>query len=168
MKKFGKMGQINLSFGMIFSIILIIIFISFAFYAIMKFLDIQNSAQIGKFISDLQGDIDKMWKGSEGSQNYEYFIPSKIEYVCFTDYLSQKRGSKGNIFEEMDQAFYAEENLFFYPIGSAQGQDSAKIKNINLESITSVENPYCIPNSKGKLKLTIQKNFGEPLAMIER
>ena len=47
-----KNGQATISFGMVFSIIMIIIFISFAFYAIQKFLDLQNSAQVGKFGSD--------------------------------------------------------------------------------------------------------------------
>ena len=77
----NKRGQMNISFGMIFSIILIVVFIAFAFFAIQKFLDIQNSVQVGKFGADFQADIDKMWRGSQGSQENKYFLPSKIKYV---------------------------------------------------------------------------------------
>ena len=66
-----KRGQMKLSFGMIFSIILIIIFISFAFYAIQKFLSIQNSVQVGKFVNEFQQNVDKIWKGSQGSEKKE-------------------------------------------------------------------------------------------------
>ncbi|GAH39661.1 unnamed protein product, partial [marine sediment metagenome] len=81
-----KRGQLKLSFGMIFSIILIIIFIAFAFFAVKKFLNIGTSAQIGKFKNDLQSDIDRIWRGSQGSEEQEYFLPSKVKYVCFVNY----------------------------------------------------------------------------------
>jgi len=40
-----KRGQLKLSFGMIFSIILIIVFLGFAFFGIQKFMDYQKSIQ---------------------------------------------------------------------------------------------------------------------------
>ena len=112
-----KRGQLNLSFGMIFSIILIIIFIIFAFYAIQKFLSWQNSAQIGKFKNDLQSDIDRIWQSSKGSQEKEYFLPTKIKYVCFADYEINDgaRGNNRNFYDELELVYYGEENMFFYP-----------------------------------------------------
>ncbi len=80
-----KKAQMKLSFGMIFSIILIIIFIAFAFYAILKFLDLQDSIKTAQFSDDLQYDINKMWKSSQGSQPREYLLPSKIKSVCFVE-----------------------------------------------------------------------------------
>ena len=64
----NKRGQMKLSFCMIFSIILILAFLAFTVYAIRKFLGIQTSVQIGKFGDDLQTDVDKMWRGSQGSE----------------------------------------------------------------------------------------------------
>ena len=78
MKK-RKKAQIKLSFGMIFSIILIIVFLAFAFYAIKVFLGIQNTAQIGKFISDLKSDVDRVWKSTESSEEKEYNLLSFFE-----------------------------------------------------------------------------------------
>ena len=163
-------GQMKLSFGMIFSIILIITFIAFAFYAIQKFLDIQNAAQVAKFANDLQFDIDKIWKGSQGSQKKEYFLPSKIKYVCFIDYdpLSSKKGPNENFYDELKQLFYETENLFFYPLGSDQGLGAKEIKHIDLEKTTENENPFCTKNIKGKVSIIIKKDFNEALVTLSK
>ena len=81
----SKRSQIAMSFGMIFSIILIVFFIVFAFYGINKFLDLQKDVQIKSFINDLQNDVERMQKSYEGSQPKDYVIPTKIEEVCFVD-----------------------------------------------------------------------------------
>src|SRR3989344_9488004 len=80
-----KRGQMKLSFGMIFSIFLIIIFLGFAFYVIPKFLGFQDSLKVGTFIKDFQDDIDKMWKSAQGSQKVEYLLPKEIIRVCFDE-----------------------------------------------------------------------------------
>lgn len=161
-------GQMRLSFGMIFSIILMVAFIVVAFYAIQKFLEIQNSVQVAKFARDLQEDVDRMWKGSEGSQVHEYFLPGKIDYVCFANFNSQSRGMYDDFYDEIDNFYYENENLFFYPPKSIGGRNSEWIKNIDAEKITSSENPFCIENIKGKIELTTKKEFGEALVTITK
>jgi hypothetical protein len=167
-KKRGRKAQLKLSFGMIFSVILIVIFIAFAFYAIQKFLNIERAIQVGQFVDDLQSDIDKMWKSSQGSQETEYFLPSKVGYVCFVDYFSNKKGTNQEFYSKLKQVYNEYENLIFYPVGSAQGLDAVEIKNINIEKITENENPFCIENIKGKVEMIIKKEYGEALVMIER
>jgi hypothetical protein len=163
-----KRGQMKLSFGMIFSIILIIIFIAFAFYAISKFLDIGNTAQVARFTNSLQTDIDKVWRGSQASQEQEYFLPSGIEFICFIDYNSNKRGTKDLIYNELEQTYYESENLFFYPLGSAQGLNAKEVKHIDIEKTTEEDNPLCIEKIKGKVKMRLEKDFGEALVSIEK
>jgi len=163
-----KRGQMKLSYGMIFSIILIIIFISVAFYAINKFLDIQETVQIGKFSNNIQEDVDKIWKSSQGSQSYDYSLPKKIEYICFIDYLSGKKGENLNLYDELEQDFYENENMFIYPISSAQGQNAKWIKNIDLEKTTLSSNPLCFENINGKINIIIKKEFGENLVTIAK
>ena len=142
----GQMrGQIKLSFGMIFSIILIIVFLIFAFYAIKTFLGIQNTAQTGKFINDLQTDIDRVWKSTESSEEQEYFLPSKIDAVCFRD-------------EEYENLFFQSDKFF----------EGKQINHIDTSKMTSAENPYCISNIDGKVKLTLVKEMNEALVTIER
>lgn len=141
----SKRSQMHLSFGMIFSIILIIIFIAFAFYAITKFLSFQETIKIEQFFNDIQGDIDKIWKGSQASQEKEYFLPKKIEAVCFTD----------------DEY----ENLYFRSEKFVGGK---KIEHIDINEIIKNENPFCINNEKGKVKMRLVKNFGESFVTIKR
>jgi len=167
-KRAFKRGQMKLSFGMIFSIILIIIFITVAFYAINKFLDIQETVQIGKFSTDLQEDVNKIWKSSQGSQPKEYPLPKKIEYICFVDYLSGKKGERLNLYDELEQDFFENENMFIYPISSAQGQSGKWIKNLNLEETTLSNNPLCFENTNGKIRIILKKDFGETLVTIEK
>ena len=52
-----KRGQLQISFGMIFSIILIIAFVALAVYVIMIFLDTGKCANTGLFKNDLQQEI---------------------------------------------------------------------------------------------------------------
>lgn len=163
-----KEAQLELSFGMIFSIVLIIIFISFAFYAIQKFLRIQDAVKVGQFIENLQSDIDKIWKSNQGSQKVEYFLPSKIEYVCFVDYFSAKKGKNQEFYKELKQFYYENENLIFYPGGSAEELNAFEIKHIDIEKITENENPFCIENLKGKVKIIIKKNYEDALVMINQ
>ena len=142
-KNLYKQGQLKLSFGMIFSIILIIIFIAFAFYAIKIFLGMQDEIKIGQFTNDLQLDINSMWEGS-GSQEVEYSLPSKIESVCFTD-------------DEYENLIYHSKNFIL----------GKKIDNINITKITE-EGDFCIDNIKGKVKMIIKKDYGEALVTITR
>ena len=164
----NQMGDMQISFGMIFSIIMIIVFITFAFYAIQKVLSIQNTAQAGKFANDLQNDVDKMWKSSQGSQEQEYAVPSKVKYVCFANYKNgdESRGSRAEFFNELDQAFFEEENVFLYPIGSGEGFDSIALEHVDIEKTTENDNPLCFGNVKGKVSFTIKKNFGDALVTI--
>ncbi len=134
----------KLSFGMIFSIILIVIFIAFAFYAIKAFLDMQKTAQIGKFGDDLQKDVDKMWRGTKGSEEYTYILPKEIDEVCFVEGMN-------NLVIETD-AFVK----------------SFSIEHINIDKILNGDEEFCIDNDKGKLKLTIKKDWRDNLVTIER
>ena len=160
-------GQIKLSFGMIFSIILIVIFLLFAFYVVQKFLNLKSSMEVGRFVEDLQNEVDKMWKSSQGSQEKEYLISSKVEQIYFIDYNSESRGKSSELYQKLKQVYYGDENLFFYPIGSGNGLDAKMIEHLDIEKITEDENPYCIESEKGKLKITISKNFNENLVKVE-
>lgn len=144
-KKRGKKAELNLSFGMIFSIILIVVFLAFGFYAIKKFIDIQKTVQIEQFKSDFQNDVDAMWKSPKGSQTLEYPLPTKITAVCFT--------SEGT------------HNLKF---SSNEIIDEDSIENLDIVNITAGEDPYCIENIKGKVSFRILKDYGETLVRVQR
>jgi len=166
-----KRAQLELSFGMIFSILLIIIFFIFAFWAIKKFLSFGDFTEVARFKDSLQENVDKIWRGQQGEWNPPsgYILPKKIKYVCFIDFSVESRGTNKEFYEKLQQLnFGGDENMVFYPVGSAEGLDSTKINHIDLEKISENENPYCIQNVDGKIKLTISKNYGETLVKITR
>ena len=138
-----KQGQIAMSFGMIFSIILIVFFIVFAFYGINKFLDLQKEVQIKSFINDLQNDVERMQKSFEGSQERNYTVPNKIEKVCFVN-----------------------ENKNFRLLGEKY-PDVRELKGINIEKMLGNGEEYCIQNIDGKIRLKLEINHGETLVTIK-
>jgi len=162
-----RRAQMKLSFGMMFSIILIIIFLAFAFYAIMKLLNLQGQVTVGKFIEDLQEDVDKIWAGSGGSQEFKGSLPSEITYICFVDYNSSARGAMQNLYSRLRRVYTGYENLFFHPLGASDLIDSTEIKHLNILEITSEANPFCIANTNKKVKMTLSRSYGEELVRIE-
>ncbi len=157
----------KLSFGMIFSIVLIVIFLVFAFFAIKKFLGVQRDITAGKFLEDFEKDIEKAWKGSQSSEEVEYSLPSGVMSVCFVDFNSAKKGRNSNFYDELELAFYGDENFIFYPLGSST-IDSKKIQHIDLEEMTFEENPFCISEENEKIKMIIKKDYGNALVMITK
>lgn len=128
----------KLSFGMIFSIILIIIFIAFAIYAITHFLGFQKQLTFTQFFEDFQSDVDKMWKSTKGSQAVEYHLGKGAEIVCFNN--------------------HEYENL---EINKGEDRQFKTIQHIKVES------SFCIEPKDGKIKLTLEKNYGEPLVTVK-
>lgn len=162
-----KRGQMKLSFGMIFSIILIVLFLSFSFYGIRKFMDLGNSAQSAKLKDSIQSDVDKIWQGTQGSQSVEYFLSSKTTALCFVDFTQGMVGSSQSVYDELERAFYGTKNLFLYP-ADLGATGSFEIKHIDLNSITQGQNPFCFEKENGKIKMVLKKDFGESLVTITK
>ena len=169
-KRMNKLGQMKLSFGMIFSIILIIIFLTFAVYGIMKFLNIVDATKIGKFKGDLQTDIDNMWKNpTYGEEDYSYSLPPKITHVCFMEGSIKSGGKDSRYYDDLQFNYFGNENMFFYPVEAAEELRSFEMKHLNItKTIKEGErNPYCIKNDDGKVKIIIEKNYGDRLPSIK-
>jgi len=142
-KKGNKKAQLNISFGMIFSIILIIAFIAFAFYAIKTVLNWQSSLQIETFMNDLQIDVDKIWKGIPETQTVDYSLPNKITFICF-----------------QDSEF---ENLRFISKEIIRGKI---IQHIDIGKTLLEKEEFCIQNINGKVIFKLVKNSGEIFVKI--
>jgi uncharacterized protein (UPF0333 family) len=141
-----KRGQIHLSFGMIFSIILIIIFIAFAFYAIQKFLGLQDSIKMNTFYDTLQNDVNTVWNSAQAIQTKSYILPSSVKEICFTN-----TGS---------------ENMILYGSNN-RPENSHNVANVNITA-TTVTGDSCYNVVNGQLSLVLQKNFGDTLVTIAK
>jgi len=153
-----KRGQLDLSFGLIFSVILIVAFLGFAIYAIASFLGMKDKIETGKFLEDLQADVDKFWKASQGTDSVEYFLPVKIKEICFINLDAGAKGNRTSIYGELKRYAGNNGNLVFYPINSAKFSNYAIINHINLE--TMAENPLCFQNNNGKVSIALEQESG--------
>lgn len=161
-----KRGQIQVSFGMIFSIILMVAFIATAIYIIYIFLGMQKNVETGMFIRDLQSGIREVWVEYGGIQNrvLEIRLDKKVEYVCF--YNSTAGDNSGQFSEQLNQikrrSIIHDNNLYFLPPESTDGY-SVKIDYVNMSALSS--NPYCIAND-GKVRIILNKEMRENLVRI--
>ena len=145
MKK-QKKGAMELSFGMLFSIILIIIFIAFAIYGVSKFLSLQKGIQTKTFANDLNFDIDKLWK-SQGSQPVVYTLPKNVEKVCFSEDEFEK---------DINIEIRGEKSIKTYDIIHAKlSEDFSKGQGGN-----------CVSVENGKIALQLEKERNEALVVI--
>lgn len=163
--KRGRKGQININFGMIFSIILIIAFIAVAVFAISKFLTIKKCSETGLFKQDLQNSIDRAWSSEGTSQNFDIHLPSNLDYVCFVDLARGRRGEDADKYEELERVGASDVNMFFWPLKKAcEGQEGDLIKHLDIEEITENNNPKCFKNGRD---VTIEKGLYESRVKIK-
>ncbi|MDA3836254.1 MAG: hypothetical protein PF542_01390 [Nanoarchaeota archaeon] len=137
-----KRGQMKMSFGMIMSIILVIMFLVFAFFAIKKFLGFQETVKTKQFLDNLQGEVDKMYKSTYGSKQVSYSAPSNMEKLCFFD---------------MDK------NVLLELKG---GPYQKNIDHLNMEAILNGKDQLCATVENGKVALILEKKYGENLVTI--
>ena len=161
-----KRGQFELSFGFIFSVILIAVFIVVAVIAINAFLDIRCSAETGKFIQDLKVEVNRIWTGAGYEGEKEFNINGcGIEFVCFYSESLRERGEYSDFIEDF-KAYTGEEgehNLYFYPRDSVD-IPSTFINHVNMSSFS--KNPYCFENKDNKIKINFEKRVNEAIVRI--
>ncbi|MEK6925789.1 MAG: hypothetical protein AABW50_00775 [Nanoarchaeota archaeon] len=157
MEKRNKKAAMELSFGMIFSIILIIAFIAFAFIAIKALLKTNDQAKIASFVDGLRADVDKVWRASQASQKVSYNLPGKIEEICFVDHT------------DFGESLILAPNDFDFPPIKIDHIDFEKTLANNAVGVTTRdgEKILCISND-GKVEMTLYKNYGEDLVTIKK
>ncbi len=134
-----KRGQLKISFGMIFSIILVVVFLAFAFLAIQKFLNFQKDVTAKKFYEGLNKDVEKVWTSTQASKKIVYFVPRGTKKVCFKDNSS--------------------ENVYFYEERPKPGEFIKYLK---------VEDDFCTKVIKGRATFILEKNYGDNFVKVRK
>ncbi len=147
----NKSGELNLSFGMIFSIFLIIMFLAFGFYGIKEFLKFQAQTQISLFAEDLQNDVTELWQsGVETDWARDYTVSMEVTQVCF------EKNTMGNLIINTKETA----KLGTY--------DRKNIDYIDLTKMIGDQNRFCIDNVKGKINVLLSLGEGETLVTIKK
>ena len=161
----NKKGQqsIGMSFGMIFAIFLIAVFVVIAFIAVGYFLDLGESASVGLFYEELQDAVNDAVRGQESDRNFIINLPSGIDEVCFGN-LSNRITNNDPKYKEILNYDVYQANVFLVPPENAQGMQWKLIDRINISRITKTSNPYCVDVDDG---LRIKKGFYDRLVWVE-
>ena len=163
-----KSGQMQISFGMIFSIILVVAFLAFAFYAIRVFINAGEGAQAAKFIDEFQDDINRIWNSEVSLETNEYGLPGYADFVCLIDFSSDAEGENSILYPQIRGSVdYVNNNMAFWPVEHGSFE-SALIRHIDIETTTSSDNPLCFGAENGKVRITLRKDMGEALVTVER
>lgn len=165
--KMGKRGQqtFSMSFGMIFSIFLIIMIVAIAIYAIVKFVDIGGCAQVGLFYEDLQGEMDRAWNSGSGRYedgSFEIRVHNSVKNVCFGN-----ASSASSPYTDLADKFIDYEegrNVFLDPPEEICNElGSKKINHVIIPSFFCEE-----VDNKGNIKIKISKPSGGALVEIRK
>ena len=160
----NKRGQIDISFGMIFSIILIIAVVGVAFYVINNFIELKKCTEIGLFYDDLNKYIDKAWQSTIHKDTFKSTLPSGIDLVCFGDLNQAPVENYKEEYDSLSRTFInnKEKNVFLYPVQKAC---DASLSSLKLEHIKS-DNFFCIPVIDSKIELKTEKAQFEALVTL--
>ena len=158
-----KDGQLQLSFGMIFSIIIIIATIMVAFYFIQKILAAQECTKIELFKSDMQDSIEKMWRSPFGSEKFISTLPAGIKKVCVGS-VTLAPAMYSKVVEAVDPYLDPDENLMFYPPKEACSGRFAATKLMHIKDDSFI----CADAVKGKVSFTLLKGKAENLVLVQK
>jgi hypothetical protein len=170
-----KKAQTHFPFQLIFSLVLIAVFLITAFFVIRHFLELQRCSQIGLFVRDLQESIDEVWQAQEASTMVELDLPSSLSHACFVNLSSSmnlvgmsttERENAARIYDDLKRYFkYKPANFFLYPWQKTCKMPAHTIEHVD---ITSMTNPYCFRNINGKVKFRLVKGFDDVLVKVRQ
>lgn len=156
-----KKGQFQISFGVIFAIILIIVFLTFGFYAISKFINIQQEIKIKEMQSSIQKNVNTWWEKQEGTSTYfEYMPPSKVQYVCVADSNADATGHHKTLYKDL--RVIRGNNFYFYPSMGEGLSTSFEIEHLDLDTTLEDNNPLCFKVTDEKIKIKFETIRGNP------
>lgn len=151
-------GELSLSFGVIFSLIIIIAIIGVGFYMISYFLSLKECTELGLYKRDLQLRIDDAWHSEEVSDSFEGTVPSFLEKLCFGN-LSQ--GSAREEYQTLKRFDEPGANLFYYPLPSGRCDVTyGELKHARFTGFT------CITVNDGKAKVNLIKNTFDTTVLV--
>lgn len=166
-----RKGVLNLSFGMIFSIIMIIAVVGIAVYAITYFINLGETTEIALFHQKFQETVDDIWGASITNKVVSFRLPRGIETVCFgslegsswdVDYEKEY-----NDFKRYSSNFEkANTNRFIFPTAKAGAFAYKKVDKIDLSELgTEFE---CFETRNRKIEVRFKKETFDASVKIEK
>lgn len=157
-----KRGSIELSFNMIFSIILIIAILGAAFYVLSFFFNISKCTNTGLFYKDLQNEIDKAWNADFAEDTISLSLPGSSDFVCFGNVTEGAETGITKQYEEIKFYGTRGNNVYLYPVKSSC---SKELGSYNAKHVKSAK-MFCAPVKDGKVSVRIVKEQSSSLVSV--
>lgn len=140
----------QLSFGMIFSILIIIVTLAVAFYVIKEFVQTSSCSSIQLYYDDLTLEIDKVWKSSGAQLTFSRDVPSSVNAVCFGNpaELGQQYATEKSV---LGRFAGQEKNAFIVPVQCGTQTSVRTLQHV------AIENAFCVRAVKEKISFRLQK-----------
>ena len=165
MKNKKAEGVFGLSFGMIWSIILIVFFVLGAFMGIKTFLNYQEKTTLGFFLDDLDSAVKKAFYAESTNYIFKSNLPSGIEYVCFMNFSSPVKNpndAESMVWNHVTTTYYEPDmNVYLYAPKKDYGISLDRIKFIYTE-----RNPLCVKVKEKTISIRIEKKFEEAFVRL--
>ncbi|MDP4039905.1 MAG: hypothetical protein Q8P57_04995 [Candidatus Pacearchaeota archaeon] len=167
----NKRGVLSLSFGMIFSIIMIIAIVGVASYIIISFIGLGSDTEVVLFHQEFQETIDEIWGSAITNKVFSFNLPGNIELVCFGDlkgstYELQYK-EEYDEFKEFSSNFEKENtNRFIYPMKFAGDFAFSEVDRISLTGLGS--DFECFEVKSGKIEVRLEKGDFDSSVRIKR
>ena len=156
----NKKGQVQLSFGMIFSIIIIIATVAIGFYVITYFLNLSSCTKVGIFWNSFNEEVDKAWNSDIAQTVFEKEIPSGITYLCLGNFSQMPLEVDRKFFTDLKGYESPGRNAYLYPAGKACDAAFYNIKHAKTDRF------FCVPAKSGTLSVKISKTSSDALVKL--
>ena len=156
-----KRGQFQLSYGFIFSVILIAIFVFAAIYVIYIFLNIGDKVETSMLINKLQNDVNRIYNSRGGEDrvfSYELKRGEGVTHICFYNSGIDPTDSGNEMYLDIRRSMNLKNNIYFYPRKYAK-TSAGEIKHIDISSLET--NPFCIGKEGNEFKIRLSKMSDE-------
>ncbi|MBS3090902.1 hypothetical protein J4217_00455 [Candidatus Pacearchaeota archaeon] len=160
----GKRAQIELSFGFIFGIIVIVATIAVAFFVISYFLKLGRCFDTGLMYKDIEGEVNNAWAASGLTQKpFSEKAPSGVSAVCFGSFNGNPVADSKEAYDVLSIKYKnLDKNVFLYPSIKAcnSGLASYKLEHIKVNRF------FCAFVKNGRISITLNKTSTEQLVTI--
>ncbi|RMD67652.1 hypothetical protein D6817_00865 [Candidatus Pacearchaeota archaeon] len=171
-------SSVGISFGMIFSILIIIFLVAVAIYAIKTFLSVNKCAQTGLLYDRLQSEVDDAWRSGLVREEVGLDLPASgirstsLTHLCFgkVDPNNVPAGlvdDERERYEKIAEVFgveAAESNVFVYPPTAACGRSLA---HYQIKHLAVPAGFFCKQIVDGKVVVNLEKETSSPVVLLK-
>ena len=157
-----KKGQVQISFGMIFSIIIVIATVAIGFYVITYFLNLSSCTKVGIFWNSFNEEVDKAWNSDITEKIFEKNVPSGITHLCLGNFSQMPFEVDKKFFNELKGYGGSDKNAYLYPPGKACDAAFYNIRHAKTDRF------FCIPVESGTLKIKLSKTSSDALVKLSK